>query len=96
MAEVYSYQDMQAACGDCKKILEKMKQAIDAFDGATEVYSASIQDKISAAAEKLVEDLRDIINRTKQTIDEMNDIMGEAAEGLEENEEQGEGDIDDI
>ena len=94
--EVYGYQYMQGACNDCKKILEKMKQSIDSFDSATGVYSASIKDKISVAAEKLVEDLRDSIDRTKQTIDDMNETMGEAAEGLEDNEEQGEGDIEDI
>ena len=57
--EVYGYQYMQGTCNDCKKILEKMKQSIDSFDSATGVYSASIKDKISVAAEKLVEALRD-------------------------------------
>ena len=96
MAEIYSYEAMIVACGECKSILEKMTVAIDNFDSATTVYSANIQDKISAAAEKLVEELRDIIDRTKATIDEMNDTMGGAGEELAENEEQGESEVDEI
>lgn len=96
MDDVYSYEDMLAACGDCKKILEKMKTVIDNFDIATGNYSASIKDKISEAAEKLVDELRDIIDRTKTTIDEMNEVMGVAADGLAENEDMGEGEVEDI
>ena len=96
MDNVYSYEDMAAACGDCKKILEKMKTAIDIFDEATGVYSASIKDKISEAAEKLVDELRDIIDRTKTTIDEMNELMGVVADDMAENEDAGENEVEDI
>lgn len=96
MDNVYSYDDMANACVDCKNILEKMKELIDRFDDATDAYSANIKDKISIAAEKLVEELRAIIDSTKETVDKMNELMGESADGLAMTEIAGEGDINDI
>ena len=96
MDNVYSYDDMANACVDCKNILEKMKELIDRFDDATDAYSANIKDKISVAAEKLVEELRAIIDSTKETVDKMNELMGESADGLATTEIAGEGDINDI
>ena len=87
---------MLVACDDCKTIITTMNTAVDNFDAATNVYAAGIQDKIADAAKALVEQLRDIIDRTKTIIDEMNDLMGDSAAGLEENEETGVGEIDEI
>ena len=96
MAEVYGYEEMLLACGDCKDIIATMNTAVENFDSATGVYASNIKDNIADAANALVEQLRDIIERTKKVIDDMNDLMGESAGGLIDTEDGGVGEIDNI
>ena len=96
MNDIYSYEDMIAACDDCSRVLEKMKSSVASFETATGIYSVSIKDKISAAANKLVDELNAIIASSQIIITKMNQMIGQSGEEFAELEDQGEGEINDI